>query len=220
VQTTAKSARSQAPFLLYVAGFHLAWIAWPFLVYPRLIALGQRTLTYAILNITLRLLVWVAPVYFYLRVVDGVEPVQYLKLRPFRRRALWVAAILTTINIVGSFVRFGIPHPSMDRVTWNSVLGTSLLIGFIEEIPYRGFMLQKFAERTGFWIAALISSGLFVAIHVPGWLALHTFRTSMAVGMFVFGAVMTLAFRYSNSLWAPILAHSANDCLSFIIYHL
>src|SRR5262245_25709134 len=108
MQTTPKRGSGHAPFLFYVAAFHLAWIAWPYLVYPRLISLGPRTLTYAILNITTRLLIWVAPVYFYLRVVDGVEPLQYLKLRPFRRRALWVAAILTTINVVGSFVRFGI----------------------------------------------------------------------------------------------------------------
>ena len=220
MQTSTRPGGVPTPFLLYVCAFHLAWIAWPYLVYPRLIALGQRTLTYAVLNLTIRLLVWVAPVFLYLRVVDRVEPLDYLKLRPFRGRALWVAAFLTAINVLGSIVRVGVPHPSMERVTWNSALGTSLLIGFIEEIPYRGFMLQKVAERTGFWLAALMTSVLFVAIHLPGWLALHRFSSSMAATIFVFGAVMALAFRYSKSLWAPILTHSANDCLSFVVYHL
>jgi hypothetical protein len=55
-----------------------------------------------------------------------------------------------------------VPHVSLERVTWNSVLGTSFLVGFIEEIPYRGFMLQKFTARTGFWPANLITSLLFL----------------------------------------------------------
>jgi len=63
-----------APFLAYVVAFHLAWIAWPYLVYPRLVAVGEKTLTYAVLHISLRLLVWVAPVLLYLRYVDGVDP--------------------------------------------------------------------------------------------------------------------------------------------------
>jgi len=67
-----------------------------------------------------------------------------------------------------------------------------LLIGIIEEIPYRGFMLQKLAERLGFWRANLITSLLFLAIHLPGWIALQ--------------------------LWAPILTHSANDFLSFVVF--
>jgi membrane protease YdiL (CAAX protease family) len=25
-------------------------------------------------------------------------------------------------------------------------------------------------------------------------------------------------FKYARSLWAPIVAHSANDCLSFVLF--
>jgi membrane protease YdiL (CAAX protease family) len=109
---------------------------------------------------------------------------------------------------------------SAARVTWNSIIGTSFLVGFIEEIPYRGFMLQKFAERLGFWRATLVTSLLFVAIHVPGWLALHQFRVGTAASIFVIGVVLALALKWSRSLWAPIIAHSANDFLSFVIFRL
>ena len=215
----AGSARPRlAPLLAYICAFHLAWIAWPFVVYPRLMALGERTFAYAIANLSLRLLVWVVPVLLYLRFVVGVEPVDYLKLGPLGRRAVAVAAALTAIDLLGSVARFGLPHLSMEAVTWNSVLGTSFLVGFIEEIPYRGFMLQEFAERVGFWLACLITSALFVAIHVPGWLALHMFSASNVATIFVFSVVMSLVFKYSKSLWVPILTHSANDFLSFVIF--
>ena len=36
--------------------------------------------------------------------------------------------------------------------------------------------------------------------------------------IFVFSVVMLLAFTYSKSLWVPILTHSANDFLSFVIF--
>jgi hypothetical protein len=60
---------------------------------------------------------------------------------------------VTALNLAGSVARFGLPHLSMEALTWNSVLGTSFFVGFIEEIPYRGFMLQKFTERLGFGMA-------------------------------------------------------------------
>ena len=135
-------------------------------------------------------------------------------------RGVLVALVLTLVNVVGTLLRFGPPHPSLQRVTWNSVLGTSFLIGFIEEIPYRGFMLQKFTGKMNFRLANLITSFLFVAIHVPGWIALHTLNAGAVISIFVFGAVMAVALRYSKSLWAPILTHSANDCLSFVIFGL
>jgi membrane protease YdiL (CAAX protease family) len=99
-------------------------------------------------------------------------------------------------------------------------LGTSLLVGVIEEIPYRGFMLRKFAERFDFWLANAITSLLFLAIHLPGWLALHTLNASAAVTIAIFGFVMGLAVRWSDSLWAAVVAHSANDFMSFVVFRL
>ena len=219
MEPTGRDARRRfAPFLAYVAAFHLLWIAWPVFVYPRLLAVGDRTLAYAALNISLRLLVWVVPVLAYLQHVDGVEPLNYLKLRSHVARGLGAALVLTAINLLGSLVRFGVPHVSLDRVTWNSVLGTSFLVGFIEEIPYRGFILQKLAERMNFWVANLITSLLFLSIHVPGWLALHLLRADTMATIFVFGFVMGIAFRYADSLWTPIIVHSTNDFLSFVVF--
>jgi membrane protease YdiL (CAAX protease family) len=48
----------------------------------------------------------------------------------------------TGINFLLSLIRFGVPHPSAHAITWNSILGTSLFIGFVEEIPFRGFIFQ------------------------------------------------------------------------------
>ncbi len=208
------------PFLVYVVLFHSVWAFWPYFGYPRLASVGERTFTYAVLNLSIRLLVWVAPVFAYLRFVDGVQPLEYLKLTRNVRRGLVVALVLTILNLLGSMLRFGLPHPSMQRVTWNSVLGTSFLIGFIEEIPYRGFMLQKLGERVSFWTANLITSLLFLGVHLPGWLALHMLRLDTAVTIFVFGAVMAIVFKYSESLWAPIVTHSTNDFLSFVLFRL
>src|SRR6185295_7078627 len=105
-------------FLVYVVGFHLAWIAWPYFIYPRLVALGDTTLVYALLNIGLRLLLWVGPVFLYLRYVDEVDPCDYLRLRDRVRRGVIVAGVITALNFVGSLARFGLPHPSMQSITW------------------------------------------------------------------------------------------------------
>jgi uncharacterized protein len=214
----ALQRQPSALFLVYVLVFHVAWIAWPYLVYPRLVAIGERTIAYALINISLRLLIWVVPVFAYLRYVDRVEPLGYLRLTRHVGRGVAVGLLLTALNVAGSIARFGMPHPTMARITWNSLLGTSFFVGFIEEIPYRGFMLQQIETRTGFWTANLLSSLLFVAIHLPGWIALHQLSADRVVTIFVFGAVMAAVFKYSSSLWAAIVAHSANDFLSFVLF--
>jgi uncharacterized protein len=213
-------SKRDGTFLIYVVTFHGAWAFWPYVLYPKVAAIGAATLAYALVNIGIRLAVWVVPVWLYVRFVDGAEPLEYLRLRQHKRRGVVIGIIVTALNLVGSLTRFGLPHLSMQRVSWNSILGTSTMVGFIEEIPYRGFILQKIAERTNFWIANLITSLLFLAIHVPGWLALNTLRADTAATIFVFGFVMGVVFKYAGSLWAPIIAHSTNDFLSFVIFQL
>ena len=70
------------PFLVYVALFHLAWAAWPWLLYPTLTAaLGEDTLAYAVVQLSIRCTAWIAPVWLYLRYVDRVDPIEYLRLK-------------------------------------------------------------------------------------------------------------------------------------------
>jgi len=215
------SNRKSTVFIVYVIAFHVFWMGpYVFWIYPRMRLLGEATLWYALVNVSLRLLVWVLPVFLYLRFVDRLNPIEYLKLRENWKRGVLIGLVLSVINLLGSVLRFGPPHLSLHSVTWNSVLSTSILIGLVEEIPYRGFMLQKFTETCGFWLATLISSILFLVIHLPGWMSLHLFKTGSAVSVFFFGVVMAIVLKYGRSLWAPIIAHSTNDFLAFVVFHL
>jgi membrane protease YdiL (CAAX protease family) len=92
------------------------------------------------------------------------------------------------------------------------------IIGFVEEIPFRGFIFQKFRERLSFWVANLISSLLFSAIHLPGWISLHLLSPETIVFVFFFGMLMVVIFRYSGSLWSTIVSHSLNDFLSAVVF--
>ena len=209
-----------APFLIYILVFHVIWIGWAYGIYPWLTTLGEATLEYALVNIGLRLLIWVAPVVAYLRWIDRADPIAYLKLKHNWQRGLLIGMAFSGINLLLSLARFGMPHPSLQSLTWNSLLGTSFTIGIVEEIPYRGFMLQKFQERVPFWAANLITSLLFVGIHLPGWIALHLVRAETITFVFLFSIIMGVVFRYSQSLWSVMIAHLLIDFLEVVIFGL
>ena len=210
--------KGQGSFLLYLLGFYATWTAWVLLGYPRLRLLGEHTFRYMLLNVLLRVLVWLLPVFLYLRYVKGVTPTRYLKLREHWRRGLLVAVLFSILNFLFYVAQHGWPHFRAAGITWNSLLSTTFLIGFIEEVPYRGFIFQQLNEWFSTSIAAVISSLLFVAIHLPGWFSLHLFRAQLAIFIFVFGILMVVLFRYSKSLWAPIISHSLNDFFSVVLF--
>ena len=207
------------PFFIYLTVFFGIWVVWVLEIYPALITLGERSLAYALANNVLRLVIWVVPVFLYLKYIDHVDPIGYLKLRRNWKRGIAVGLAFTVLNFLLSAFAYGIPAFNWEIVTWNSILGTSFLIGFFEEIPFRGFILQKFQERMGFWQANIFSSLLFLLIHFPGWLSLHLFNVRIVMIVLVFGFLMAVLFRYSRSLWSSIIAHSGNDIISFLIFH-
>jgi membrane protease YdiL (CAAX protease family) len=214
--------RPLAPFIGYLAFFYLAWtFVWVYGVYPWANrTLGSATLAYALVSIVFRLLIWIMPVWAYLRYVDRVDVWEYLQLKRHWRRGVVIGLILTVLNFLGTMARVGYPDWSHANVTWNSIAGTSVLVGVFEEIPFRGFILQKLQERCGFVTSAVLSSLLFVGAHIPGWFMLGTLTAASVVYIFAFGVIMAIILRYSRSLWAPIVAHSLNDGLSNVIFHI
>jgi uncharacterized protein len=200
--------------------FNAVWTTWVLLGYPHLGTLGEQTLAYALINLGVRFVIWILPVFAYLRYVDRVDPIVYLKLRQHWRRGVLVALIFSSLNFAVTALQHGLPHLRSAAISWNSILSTLLLIGVVEEIPYRGFIFQKLHERFSMTVATLVSSLLFAAIHLPGWISLHLFNAATAVFVFVFGILMVLFLRYAKSLWAPIISHSLNDFFSAVLFRL
>jgi len=218
-QEKVKAKHLFSPFIAYLLLFNGFWIGWAYVIYPPMQALGTATLAYALANIAARLLLWVIPVFLYLRYIDHVNPVAYLKLNHCWKRGILLGLAFSLLNFFGMLLRFGLPHPSLHYVTWNSVLSTSILIGFFEEIPFRGFVFQKLQEKFPFWIAHLLSSLLFLSIHLPGWMLLHALTWANVISIFVLGGIFAIIFYYSKTLWSSIITHSLNDFLSSVLFH-
>jgi uncharacterized protein len=219
-QEKLKATHHFAPFIAYLLLFYSFWIGWVYVIYPPMQAVGTATVAYALANIAARLLLWVIPVFLYLRYIDHVHPVAYLKLNRYWKRGILIGLALSLLNFLGMLLRFGPPHPIMQYVTWNSVLSTSILIGFFEEIPFRGFIFQKLQEKFPMWIANLLSSLLFLGIHLPGWIMLHVLTWSNVLSIFVLGVIFAIIFYYSQTLWSSIITHSLNDFLSSVLFHI
>lgn len=104
---------------------------------------------------------------------------------------------------------------------WGKWISGVLLVGFSEEIVFRGFVLQRLAEKLAFGRANLLTALLFCLVHVPRWI-----RDGRSPGLGLLAAALFLvafslllgwALRKSGSLWACILAHSLNNFTSFAL---
>jgi membrane protease YdiL (CAAX protease family) len=82
------------------------------------------------------------------------------------------------------------------------------LATLVEEIFFRGFLLNKAWQTMGFWRANLASSSLFALIHFPGWFALGKAMPLVvtdALGLLVFGMVFGWAMKKTGSLWTAYI---------------
>jgi len=213
--------KNKLAFAIYVLSFFLVWTGYVLWVYPWMTTLGDNSLLYALVNIGIRLVVWIIPVFLFLRYVDHVDDaLDYLQLKSNWRRGVLVGVILALGILFGTILLHGLPDFHKVRFTWNSFLSTTLLIGVVEEIPFRGLMLRKFQEQFGFWLANILSSLLFLAIHLPGWITLHIFKWQSVISVFLLGFVFSIVVRLTRSLWSSIIAHGGNNFTSFVLFRM
>ena len=184
------SHRSMVLLLLVVFSTFLAWsLRVAFVSFDALADLTVRSL----LNEVLRAGIFVGPVLIYLWYVERTLALEFLKLRVPRRNAAWLLP-LAGVALVGWFLVLdrvggdGRSSGASTMVVLFTILSPATLV---EEVYFRGFLLNKLWQATGFWRANLISSVLFGLIHVPGWLALGRFTTPFVAvdfaGLVAFG---------------------------------
>lgn len=97
---------------------------------------------------------------------------------------------------------------------WAVVLAAVVLAPLWEEISFRGFLLSAMAKsRLGFWPAALLSSGLWTALHLGySWPGLAS--------VFLAGIGMSWIMLRTGSMRAVVVAHAVVNAFSLTVISL
>lgn len=78
----------------------------------------------------------------------------------------------------------------------------------IEELFFRGFLLQGLLKRFGKWGAILLSGVAFSVIH---------FEFQNIIPLFILSLLLGWMFVESDSLWPPIAFHAFNNTLALVV---
>ncbi|HOV25087.1 MAG TPA: type II CAAX endopeptidase family protein [Pseudobacteroides sp.] len=202
-------------FLLFYAAWALNRIILSPLVYNE-----YQGLPGVVLNGVIKFFIWAVPVFMYIIYIDDNKPFTYLKLNNnILTGMVWgiaIGAALIGINILKMFliVKSGLNiDMEMDNII-NVVLVTCLT----EEIVFRGFLLNKIEEFIEFWWANIIVSIMFVTIHFPIWMMSNDGITiTKVLPVMALSILFGYTYKKSNSLWAPIIIHGANNFMVAVL---
>lgn len=89
-------------------------------------------------------------------------------------------------------------------------------VGFVEEIFFRGYLLQFMRSRLGIAFAVVFSAAIFSLLHTwqPG------ITVWAAVNLFLAGVLFALLFVYYNNLWPAIGFHFAFNWTQYNLFQL
>ncbi len=217
----AESDRRDSAALLrlaaYVIAFFAVWSCYFIFLSPHF---GGGP-AFTVLENLVKLSIWTLPVFLLVRFGERQNPLDYLRLSSGWRKGLLyglalgavLSAYLVVVNLPGGF-RF---DPGF---AWGKWISGVLLVGVTEEVVFRGYVLQKLATRFAFRWANLITSLLFVLIHVPRWIRddrLNSGIVGAALFLVAFSLLLGWVLKKSESLWACMLAHSISNFTSFAL---
>lgn len=210
---------SLAHLICYIGIFFLLWTIYVSEISPFLKTQYPNFYLYDVF----KLLIWTIPVFAYLR-YENTDALTYLKLRSIKKADVKWAILISLAFIAYQFVgTIVISKPIkfnmfFDATNW--IKGV-ILVGFTEEILFRGFFLQKIVSYTRFGFANIITAILFLLIHFPGWLVLNALpagiflKIALFAFIFIFSIVEGYVLKKTGSLWICILIHSINNFVSY-----
>ena len=143
----------------------------------------------------------------------GIPGIRELVGRKFWLGAMWgfamPSAIILLIFLGGGYQVHGLNVTGAALLKYAALwLLASLLIGFSEEIMFRGYFLYTLADGIGFWPAVILESIGFGALH---YFTKPFERWEDWFAVTLITIFITLALRRTGSLAFPIGMHAAFD---------
>jgi len=137
--------------------------------------------------------------------------------------------ILWALGTGGFLLMLNLILVSTLRLPWHvpsitaGLVSAVVLTPFLEEFVFRGAVLPYLVERThSFWKSNLVTTALFLGLHLPGWYFQGSFQSPMIVVTMISITLLSLLFGWvthrSKSLWSAILLHAINNFLASMLY--
>ena len=141
----------------------------------------------------------------------------------FRWSYIWVSIIAYIVYfLISAGLEFGLNlagmqglrdlSPTLKSYGFPLLFGLFLTGTFVEEIFYRGYIIERVTELTGRrWVAATISWLTFTLVH------LRFFGLGPTIEVAVIAAVLVILYTWTKSIWPAIIMHGINDIFGFLI---
>lgn len=160
-------------------------------------------------SLFVNLILFVIPVFVYLRLKDKVNPLVYLKVVGNSKNGIAIGSGVSAIFIILLLIKNSMTQANHINLDLGILWISTLIVGFIEEIPFRGFLLQKLSSKMKFWKANILTTIIFILCHIPTWIYTNPDMIKSVVNIAMVSLVLGYLFKEYKSLWIPIICHSA-----------
>jgi len=162
-----------------------------------------------LLSLALKVSLWGIPSYVFARLASRAQPAEFLRLvTPPRGRWIWMAAVFLTGYAAvtgGGSVRLHLPSLSF-------VVSAVLVSPLVEEVAFRGMILQSLMRGTPFWVSNSVTAVLFLLYHLPLWVARgHGASVLGSLWILLFALFLGICLRRTRSLWTCIAIHATQN---------
>jgi len=175
----------------------------------------------------LKLVVWVLPATAFASLLRGAPPAKYLGLSvwPSPQKGMLCLGVTAIFLLAVALVDSTIGKKSFSTAGLSSLPVTLWLLQLVlspllEELLFRGFVMKELLALLPVYLAIVLTSLLFVGVHLPYWLSHGGATLTMmanAGGVFVFSVVACWLFAKTGSIWPPTVAHVANNVLQSML---
>lgn len=171
---------------------------------------------------------WVALIFLVVFWIPRVEKkgLESIGLGRLKSRYLW-RGVLAYILVLGASMVSGVLlesiglkslrslQPLIKGYSFVTLSGLFLTGTFLEEVFYRGYLIERMTILTGHkWVAASVSWFLFTLVH------LKFFGLGPTIDTSIISAALVLLYIKEKSIWPCIVLHGINDILAFLIFPL
>ena len=223
--TTTKQ-RAVIELTIFVVCFFAIWSIRATFLYSVDASISSDTLR-IVYSSLVKFLLWVASALLFVRWVRRTSPYAYLGLTRWPNKKQWLTCLVISSVFLGVIVgvAFLFESKSFSFARFVSVFTLSgilfhFLSPWMEEVLFRGLLLKEFLAFMPKGRANLLTSLLFVGIHLPFWLTHEGFTTNVltnSAGVLIFSLVAGWLYLKSDSLWPPTVAHILNNFVSALL---